>query len=107
MRFLRTGFWCVALVLSGLMIVRVVASFTFVGGAITHTLASLSSPAEAQRTVTDALRGFQSMAQTLNGRGGTHRTISVLDVPTEIEARRKAGSIQARTGGPLILQVGE
>lgn len=107
MRVLRTGFWMVVLVLGGLMIARVLASFTFAAGAVTHTLAVMFNPAEAQRTVTDALRGFQSVSGTLGPRPGTYRTMSVLDVPAEIEARRKAGRLEARSGGPLIIRIGE
>ena len=106
MRALRTTFFGVLLLTASLVVARVFVSLGFVAGSVGHNLALMSSPGEAQHILKDALQGFQAMGRTLNPQAGYRRTISVLDVPTEIETRRKNLGSETLQSGPLIIHVG-
>jgi hypothetical protein len=105
MRVFRTTFLGVLVVMAALLVARVFASLGFVAGSIGHTLAVTAGPLEAERLVRDALRGFQSLAHSVNPQAGYHRTISVLDVPAEIEARRKKRGTESLPGGSLVIHI--
>lgn len=49
--------------------------------------------------------GLDRLAQLLPSGGGRYETISVLDVPTEIERRRKARDAYFTSGGALIVPI--
>lgn len=106
MRALRTTFFGVLLLTASLVVARVFMSMGFVAGSIGQSLALMSSPGEAQHILKDAIQGFQSLGRTMNPQAGYRRTISVLDVPSEIEARRKNLGSETLQSGPLIIHIG-
>ncbi|NNM71733.1 hypothetical protein [Enterovirga aerilata] len=104
-KFLKRSLLGAMLVLAVLAIGRVAVSFAIVAATVSQTLSANGDHTSIARVVTQATSGFSSLAGTLNP--GYRRTISVLDVPAEIESRRKARDVKAQRGGPLILTIGD
>lgn len=102
---LKRGFFAALFVIGILAVGRVALSFAFVAASVSQNLTMNGDPVSLSRLISTASGGFTSLGRTLSP--GQHRTISVLDVPAEIEARRKAQDIQPSRGGPLILRIGD
>ena len=93
------------LVIAVLAVGRVATSFAFVAASVSHSLTASGDPTAIARLITQATSGFTTLGTTLSP--GYRQTISVLDAPAELDARRKARDMQAARNGPLILTVGD
>jgi hypothetical protein len=98
----RSGLFALILVMVTVALARVVLSFGLVAGAVATTLAQTGglpvNPA--------AFGGLESFAQLVSANPGRTRTYSVLDVPSELEALRKARGTRITAGGAAIVTVG-
>ena len=102
----RLGFFGFVLLVFGLLVARVFMSFGLVAGAVGHTVAVTSGPAELQRIVSEVTHGFRAVADTVSTSVNAPRTISVLDVSTELAARRRnPHETKYRPEGPLIIKI--
>ena len=103
LKYLKRGLLGAILVIAVLAIGRVVTSFAFVAASVSQTMSANGDPTAFPRLITQAMSGLTHLSQSLAP--GARRTVSVLDVPAEIEARRKARDTQARPGEPLIIRI--
>lgn len=104
---LRRSFFAFLLLTVALLIGRVLLSMAFVASTVSTTLSmATGGPGSATGLITTLAQASDRLSRTL-APGMPLRTRSVLDVPAEIEARQKGGGLAPRSGGPLILTVGD
>ena len=94
----------VLVLMVALLVARTFASFVFVAGTIGHTLSGSYNPVDVQRGLSDGFRSLQTLAGTLNPQTGRRSTISVLDVPIELQ-RLAREQRDPDSKQPLLLKV--
>ena len=93
------------LVLSvAVLVARTFVSFAFVAGTVGQTLSGGYGAFDVQRGLSDGLRSLQTLVVTLSPQTGRRNTLSVLDVPGELERLARTQRDQA-TGEPQVLKV--
>ena len=102
---IQRGFLVMLLVTAALLVGRVLTSFAFVAGSVGYSLASGGSADPVQRLATNFTEGMRVLTQTMSPSMGSRRTLSVLDVPAELEARRNAIGTERLPGGAISITV--
>ena len=103
----RRTFLAVLLVSVALLVARVFTSFAFVAGAVGHTLSAGYGPGAVEHLMSDLTRGVQVVTSNLSPHTGYRRTLSVLDIPAELEARRQSRGTERLPGGSLVITIAD